>query len=237
MPTFYHSFPQKARAKAINPTMPKPLSNICFCKISGRLLCMLNTELDEKVKSGELSKIVFAGGCFWCTEASFNPEYGVVQAISGYIGEGKPNPSYEEVSGGSSGYREAVCVYYKSDIGNLKKLLVNYWHHIDPTDERGQFADKGSQYKTAIFYFTTEQKQVSEESKQILIDSGKFEDKIVVPVLEGNPLKFYPAEDYHQEYALKNPVNYELYKKGSGRADFINMFWKKDTTFNNFLSS
>ena len=192
--------------------------------------------LETRVQTGELEKIVFAGGCFWCTEASFDPEYGVVQAFSGYFGGKFENPTYEQVSGHQTDHRESVIIYYNNASTSLPKLLVNYWHSIDPTQTDGQFSDIGFQYTTAIYYFTDSQKQLAEASKQVLENSKKFGgEKIAVQVLSGQDLVFYPAEEYHQNYAEKNPVRYEYFKKGSGRTDFIKTYWSKDHTFDKFI--
>lgn len=192
--------------------------------------------LEQQVLDGKLQKIVFAGGCFWCTEASFNPDFGVVSAISGYFGGKFPNPTYEQVSHHETDHRESVIVYFEPGENNFKKLLVNYWHSVNPTQADGQFSDIGFQYTSAIYYFTDEQKKLAEESKKVLEDSKKFSDqKIVVEILDGKDLVFYPAEEYHQDYAEKNPVRYEYFKKGSGRTDFIKNNWKGDKTFENFM--
>jgi peptide methionine sulfoxide reductase msrA/msrB len=189
-------------------------------------------ELEKKVASGELQKVVFSGGCFWCTEAVFNPEYGVVQAVSGFFGGTTPEPTYEK----HGDHREGVLIYYNNASTSYKKLLVNYWKHIDPTQEDGQFADVGSSYKTAIYYFNDDQNKLAEESKKILEDSKKFDKPVVVEILDGSGFAFYPAEEYHQDYANKNPVRYEYYKKGSGRSDFIHKYWDNDKTFEKFLT-
>jgi peptide methionine sulfoxide reductase msrA/msrB len=197
---------------------------------------MTINELDKKVENGELQKMIFAGGCFWCTAASFNPEYGVVEAFSGYFGGKFPNPTYEQISNHETDHREVVLVYFNPASTTAKKMLVNFWHDIDPTQTDGQFADIGFQYTTAIYYFNEEQKTLAEESKNILENSKKFADKkIVTEILSGSGLIFYPAEEYHQDYAEKNPVRYEYYKNGSGRAQFINENWLGDKTFDGFL--
>lgn len=188
-------------------------------------------ELDAKVASGELQKAVFSGGCFWCTEASFSPEYGVVNAVSGFFGGTSKNVSYES----HGDHREGVLIYFNNASTSYKKLLVNYWKHIDPTQADGQFADVGPSYKTAIYYFNDEQKKLAEESKQILEDSKKFDQPIAVEILDGAGSQFHPAEEYHQDYADKNPVRYNYYKQGSGRTDFIHKYWDNDKTFENFL--
>jgi peptide methionine sulfoxide reductase msrA/msrB len=197
-------------------------------------------ELDSKVKNNEIQKAVFSGGCFWCTEASYDSEYGVLSAVSGFFGGSNPvSPTYEN----HGDYREGVLVYFNNSSTTYKKLLVNYWTHIDPTQQGGQFADVGSSYKTAIYYFNNEQKLLAEESKKILEDSKKFGDKkIHVEILdgrnsEGDDREFFPAEEYHQDYAKKNKVRYEYYKNGSGRSEFIKDNWYNDNTFTDFLNN
>jgi peptide methionine sulfoxide reductase msrA/msrB len=215
-------------------------TSIAYQKLTSKYFMRDNSndnKLEEQVATGTLQKMVFAGGCFWCTEASYNTEYGVSSAISGYIGEGSVAPSYEEVSSGGTNFREGVQVYFNNASTSVKKLLVNYWTHIDPTQDSGQFADKGKQYKTAIYYFTDEQKALAEESKKVLEDSGKFSGKkIIVEILDGKKYNFYAAEEYHQDYSVKNPVRYEYYKNGSGRTNFVKENWYGDKTFNKFLT-
>ena len=173
-------------------------------------------------------KIVFAGGCFWCTEAEFYHLPGVVDAISGFSGGDKVNPTYEEVNRGDTGPRESVLVYYNPASTTIETLLIRYWKHINPTDEGGQFVDRGYQYTTAIYYTSKEQKEAAERSKQMMVDAKKFTTPIVTEIL---PYKnFYPAEEYHQHYKDKNPVRYEYYRNASGRNDFITTYWKNDTT-------
>ncbi len=175
----------------------------------------------------EYPKIVFAGGCFWCTEAEFNHLPGVVAAISGYSGGDAASPTYEEVSAGRTGHREAVIVYYNEASTTIDQLLITYWKHINPTDSIGQFADKGYQYTSAIYYTTNAQMQRALTTKKMIIDAKKFTSPIVTEIL---PLtNFYLAEEYHQDYKDKNPVRYEYYRNGSGRNDFINKYWKNDT--------
>ncbi len=193
-------------------------------------------ELDKKVASGNIQKMVFAGGCFWCTQASFNPEFGLVKDFAGYFGGQFPNPTYEQISNHETDHREVTLVYFDPASTTAKKMLVNFWHDIDPTQTDGQFHDIGHQYTTAIYYFNKEQKALAEESRKILQDSKKFADKkIVTEIIDGRDLVFYPAEEYHQDYSLKNPVRYEYYKNGSGRTKFINENWIGDKTFDQFL--
>lgn len=167
---------------------------------------------------------VFAGGCFWCTEAAFESIDGVEKAESGYMGGNVEKPSYEEVAGGNTGHREVVRIVYDPDKVPYEKLLNVFWQSIDPTDEGGQFADRGEQYKTAIFYYDDEQKRIAEKSKSELEKSGKFEKKIATEILKAG--SFYKAEEYHQDYSRKEPERYKQYKKGSGREEYIKETWQ-----------
>jgi len=171
----------------------------------------------------------FAGGCFWCIEAAFEAHEGVVEAVSGYTGGTVPNPTYQEVCSGRTGHYEAVHVYYEPDIISYRELVEIFWRSIDPTDAGGQFADKGSQYKTAIFYHNEEQKLEAEKSKRELENSGIFEASIVTKILPAE--EFYEAEEYHQDYYKKNVLRYNSYKKLSGREGFIEETWKDDVKY------
>jgi peptide methionine sulfoxide reductase msrA/msrB len=172
---------------------------------------------------GEDARATFAGGCFWCSEYTFEGVEGVAEVISGYTGGDVENPTYEQVCSGRTGHYESVQVYYDSEDVTFKELLDVYWRHINPTDPYGQFADRGSQYRTAIFYHNEEQKRIAEESKKELDESGKFDEPIVTGIL---PLtKFYPAEEYHQNYYKKQPERFNAYKKLSGREQFIQETW------------
>jgi peptide methionine sulfoxide reductase msrA/msrB len=167
----------------------------------------------------------FAGGCFWCVEADFEKQPGVLKAVSGYTGGQKENPSYEEVCSGATGHVEAVQVYYDPSITSYEKLLEIFWRHIDPTDAGGQFADRGSQYRTAIFYHDEEQKKLAEKSKEALNKSGKFSKPVMTEILKFT--RFYEAEDYHQDYYKKNSAHYQQYRYGSGREPFLQKLWGK----------
>ena len=158
----------------------------------------------------------FAGGCFWCVEHDLKAIPGVVSAFSGYAGGEKPNPNYQD----HDGYREAVQVTYDSSITSFKKLAQFFLDHIDPTDAGGQFYDRGEAYKTAIYFSDDEEKAIAESLITELGDSGLFPgETIAVQIF---PFKnFYKAEDYHQDYAEKNPLRYESYAKGSGRVTFV----------------
>lgn len=171
-----------------------------------------------------LQKATFAGGCFWCMQGPFDFLDGVISSKAGYTGGNKENPTYDEVSSGTTGHTEAVEVTFDPQRVTYKELLEVFWRNVDPTTKDQQFADRGSQYRTAIFYHNNEQKQQAEQSKTELEKSGLFDKPIVTEILPVTT--FYPAEEYHQDYYKKNPFRYEMYKQGSGRASFIERTWK-----------
>ncbi|WP_010632453.1 peptide-methionine (S)-S-oxide reductase MsrA [Sporolactobacillus vineae] len=175
-----------------------------------------------------IEKATFAGGCFWCMVHPFDQEPGILKVISGYTGGSTVNPTYEEVCSGTTGHREAVEITFDSDIYPYRKLLALYWQQIDPTDPGGQFHDRGSSYRTAIFYHSEAQRKAAESSKKELAESGRFSKPIVTEIVPAGP--FYPAEEKHQDYYRKSPFHYRLYRQGSGREDFIRSHWslKKD---------
>jgi peptide methionine sulfoxide reductase msrA/msrB len=175
----------------------------------------------------DMETATFAGGCFWCMEPPFEQLEGVKEVHAGYTGGETENPGYEEVSSGRTGHLEAVEIEYDPSKISYRELLDVFWRQIDPTDVGGQFADRGKQYKTAIFYHNENQKQIAEESKRQLDSSGTFSKPIVTQIRPAMP--FYSAESYHQDYYNNNPLHYNRYKKGSGREDFIKENWKKDT--------
>ncbi len=163
-----------------------------------------------------MNKVIFAGGCFWCVEHDLREVNGVIDVVSGYTGGESNNPTYEN----HSGHREAVQVEYDPNKTNFKKLTQFFLDHIDPTDEGGQFGDRGSSYKTAIYFNTVEEKIIAETLLKELDESHIYENSHAVEVLETKP--FYKAEEYHQNYAEKNPTHYALYREGSGREAFVN---------------
>jgi len=179
--------------------------------------------LFRKEQTGEIA--IFAGGCFWCMEGPFEAADGVKEVLAGYTGGTKESPSYEEVSSGSTQHYEAIKIIFDPKKISYAQLLDIFWRQIDPTDNGGQFADRGSQYFTAIFYMDEKQKNIAEQSKKELAGSGKFSKPVVTKILKAGV--FYPAEDYHQDYYKKNTEHYKKYKKGSGREDFIIRTWKK----------
>lgn len=176
--------------------------------------------------SGELETMTLAGGCFWCTEAYIQESEGVIGVVSGYAGGEVEDASYLKVAEGTTAHREAVQVTYDPNIISTEEILDIYWSHIDPTNTEGQFADKGFQYTTAIFYHTDEQKVAAEDSRARLETSGVFAAPIATVIA---PLTtFFEAEEYHQDYYLKATEHYERYKKASGRAGFVEDTWAKD---------
>ncbi|MBL4889121.1 MAG: peptide-methionine (R)-S-oxide reductase MsrB [Candidatus Lindowbacteria bacterium] len=165
----------------------------------------------------------FAGGCFWCTESDFEKLPGVVEAISGFTGGTEENPTYVDVSSHRTSHREAVQVYYDPRFVSYAELLVQHWKTMNPTDDGGQFADRGAHYRTAIFYHSDTQKILAEASKDKLAKSGIFDEPIVTPILPFTA--FYPAEEYHQDFYKKSSLHYKAYRTGSGRDRFINKTW------------
>jgi peptide methionine sulfoxide reductase msrA/msrB len=168
----------------------------------------------------------FAGGCFWCLEADFEKVPGVVDAVSGYTGGTTENPTYEEVSSGKTGHVEAVQVSYDPAQVTYTGLLDFFWRHIDPTDGGGQFADRGSQYRNAIFYHDEEQRRLAEKSREDLRKSGRFQAPVVTEIRKLE--RFYQAEDYHQDYYKKSTGHYKGYRFGSGRDRFLEKTWQND---------
>ncbi len=165
----------------------------------------------------------FAGGCFWCVEADFEKLPGVVRVISGYTGGQKENPTYEEVSSGTTGHVEVVQVFYDASKLSYKDLLDFFWRHIDPTDPKGQFVDKGIQYRSAIFYHDDEQKRLAEKSKEELSKSGRFNKPVATEIIKFG--RFFNAEEYHQDYYKKHSIKYSFYRHGSGRDQFLKKVW------------
>jgi peptide methionine sulfoxide reductase msrA/msrB len=170
----------------------------------------------------------FAGGCFWCVESAFDKAPGVERAVSGYTGGKLVNPSYKRVSSGSTGHREAVQVWFDPKRISYKELLKIFWRQINPTDAGGQFADRGTQYTTAIFVHDKAQREQALASKRRLQKSGRFSGKIVTPILKAGP--FYRAESYHQNYHKKNPAHYKRYRIGSGREGYLRRVWGAEQT-------
>lgn len=166
---------------------------------------------------------IFAGGCFWCTESDFDKVPGVIETTSGYIGGHVDNPTYEQVSAGSSGHIEAVRVRFDPSKTSYAQLLEAFWPTIDPVTANAQFCDRGSQYRSAIFYSTAEEQQLAEAAKDALQKSGRLPAPVVTEILAAST--FYPAEDYHQDYYLRNPLRYAYYRNGCGRDQRLEQLW------------
>ena len=166
---------------------------------------------------------IFAGGCFWCMEPPFDRLPGVLETTSGYTGGSVANPSYEQVSSGSTGHRESVQVEYDPARVSYAQLLDVFWHNVDPTDAGGQFCDRGAQYTTAIFTTSDEQLAEATEAKEKLDASHQLPHPVVTAILPAGP--FYPAEQYHQNYYQKNPLRYKVYRAGCGRDHVLEQLW------------
>ena len=174
---------------------------------------------------GTLSKAYFAGGCFWCMEEAFEKVEGVLSATSGYMGGTVANPSYETVSAGRTGHAESIEVLYDPAKVSYQKLLEAFWHNVDPVTPNAQFCDHGSQYRSAIFFQTEQEKSASDSSKQAIEQSKRFNQPIVTQIVMAS--QFYPAEEYHQDYYKKNPFRYKVYKYNCGRAKRLEELWGK----------
>lgn len=189
--------------------------------------------MNEKASSGmaaapeKSETAVFAGGCFWCTESDFEKVVGVLEVISGYTGGQVPDPSYEKVCRGTTGHVEAVKVIYDADQISYDDLLDIFWRHVDPTDAGGQFADRGPQYRSAIFYADETQRRQAQASKQRLARSTRFVKPVITRIL---PLgEFFSAEDYHQDFYKHHPDRYNGYRFASGRDQFLKKIWSTPT--------
>ncbi|RME53764.1 peptide-methionine (S)-S-oxide reductase [Candidatus Woesearchaeota archaeon] len=180
------------------------------------------------LKAGVTATATFAGGCFWCMEPPFENLPGVISVTSGFAGGTTPNPSYKDVSSGKTGHVEAIQVTYDPTVVSYEKLLDVFWRQIDPTDPGGQFADRGAQYATAIFYHTEEQRKQAQKSKSAIQASGRFTKPVATRIEPYTT--FYPAEEYHQDYYKKNPLRYKTYRYFSGRDNYLQKKWKNTTT-------
>ncbi|MDH4226662.1 MAG: peptide-methionine (R)-S-oxide reductase MsrB [Deltaproteobacteria bacterium] len=179
---------------------------------------------EAKVEQKGQKIAVFAGGCFWCMEPPFEKTDGVISVVSGYTGGRDTEPTYEEVSSGSTGHYEAIRIAYDPAKVSYADLIEIFWRQIDPTDDGGSFADRGPQYRSVIFYADEKERKIAEESKKRIEASGIFKEPVVTEIKKLDA--FYEAEDYHQDYYKHNPVRYKLYRAGSGRDAFIEKAWK-----------
>jgi peptide-methionine (S)-S-oxide reductase len=172
-------------------------------------------------KKPETARVAFAGGCFWSVERFFDKVDGVISTVSGFTGGTKKNPTYKQVVAGGTGHAEAVQVTYDLKKVSYEKLLNVFWHNIDPLTPNGQFCDFGEQYRTAIFYNDETQKRLADGSKKAL--QGRFKKPIATQIVAAS--EFYPAEDYHQDFHLKNPLHYERYRIACGRDRQLEEIW------------
>ena len=176
----------------------------------------------QKVKTTKSAEAIFAGGCFWCVEADFEKLPGVIEAISGYAGGHVKNPTYKQVVRGGTGHYEAAKIIYDPNKVSYGELLEFFWTTVDPTDDGGQFCDRGQSYATAIFA-NSEQIEIARSSKKTLQNSGRLKDKVVTPVIAAGA--FYDAEAYHQDYYKKNPIRYKYYRNGCRRDKRLKQIW------------
>ena len=188
------------------------------------LLFLLFLTMPGAAQDKKLELATFAGGCFWCMEQPFDELEGVYKTIVGYTGGHKANPTYKEVTTGTTGHAEAIQVHYDPLIVSYEKLLDIFWRNIDPTALNGQFSDQGTQYRTAIFYHNEEQRRSAQASKDALEASGRYKGRPIVT--EITPVSaFYEAEEYHQDYYIKSGLHYKMYRVGSGRDSYLKKVW------------
>lgn len=187
------------------------------------LLLMRAAAFPAPTPAPHLRVATFAGGCFWCMEPPFDALAGVVSTTSGYAGGARPNPTYEEVSAGGTGYAEAVQIVYDPEQISYEKLLDVFWHNVDPVTPNRQFCDAGDQYRTAIFFHDQEQQRLAETSKQALDASKRLPAPVVTQIVSAGT--FYPAEAYHQDYYLRNPIRYKYYRHNCGRDRRLEELW------------
>ncbi len=173
----------------------------------------------------ESETATFAGGCFWCMEHPFDEVAGVISTTSGYTGGHTEHPSYEQVSSGTTGHAESIQIRFDPARVSYEQLLDVYWHNTDPTTPNRQFCDAGTQYRPAIFYHSEAQKRAAEASKAALMKDKPFKAAIVTEIVQAS--HFWPAEEYHQNYYLKNPIRYKWYRFNCGRDQRLQQLWGK----------
>jgi methionine-S-sulfoxide reductase len=194
-------------------------------KLFSNLFFILALSCTAGTTQAEIRTAVFAGGCFWCMQPPYDSAKGVTKTTVGYTGDTKETANYDLVSAHKTKHREAIEVAYDPAQISYDQLLDIFWHNIRPTQADGQFADIGLSYQAAIYYSNDGEKKAAEASKEKLGKSGRFDKPIVTEILPRMP--FYPAEDYHQKYYLKNPEDFEAYHLGSGRVSYLQSIWGK----------
>lgn len=192
------------------------------------LLCLTLTITGAWAANDKYAVATFAGGCFWCMEPPFDKLDGVVSTTSGFTGGTVKNPSYKQVSRGGTGHFEAVRIEYDPAKITYEKLLEVFWRNIDPTDDKGQFCDKGPEYRAGIFYHNEEQRTLAEKSKRALIENWRFSEPVVTEIIAATA--FYPAEEYHQNFYIKNPWQYKFYRSRCGRDRVLEKYWSDKKT-------
>ena len=192
--------------------------------IIAQSLCTLLLSLAQ-LSYADQEQAIFAGGCFWCIESDFEKIDGVTSAVSGYIGGRIANPSYQQVSSGTTGHTEAVKIAFDSSVISYQQLLAHFWANIDPLDGDGQFCDRGSQYRSEIFYLNQTQQQVAQQSLNELVASASLPGKIQTAITAAS--EFYTAEEYHQDYYKKHPTRYTYYRWRCGRDNRLKQLWEQ----------
>ena len=182
--------------------------------------------MSDAYENKKYETAVFAGGCFWCMVSPFDVLDGIIEVKSGYMGGHKENPTYKDVKSQTSGHYEVISIIYDPSIIDYNKLLQAFWRQVDPTDDEGQFQDRGESYRTAIFYTTEEQREKAEVSKEVMDASRRFPGPIVTKILPA--VTFYEAEEYHQDFYIKSPAEYKQDRKVSGRDEFIQKYWGEE---------
>ena len=217
--------PRKSSAKnlALTGALIAVLTVAAFTALRGGDSPALRADTGNSAGKPSGAVAILAGGCFWCTEAVFEKLDGVGEVISGYTGGRTKNPSYAQVGGGGTGHTEAVQIHYDPAVISYRALLHAFWREIDPTDRRGQFVDRGSMYRPAIFYHNENEKKLALASRDALQASGRFDKPIVVEIEPAQT--FYRAEEYHQDYYKTHPYRYKIYRHGSGRDQFLARVW------------
>ncbi|MDA8006811.1 MAG: peptide-methionine (S)-S-oxide reductase MsrA [Gammaproteobacteria bacterium] len=217
--------PRKSSAKnlALTGALIAVLAVAAFTALRGGDSPALRADTGNSAGKPSGAVAILAGGCFWCTEAVFEKLDGVGEVISGYTGGRTKNPSYAQVGGGGTGHTEAVQIHYDPAVISYRALLHAFWREIDPTDRRGQFVDRGSMYRPAIFYHNENEKKLALASRDALQASGRFDKPIVVEIEPAQT--FYRAEEYHQDYYKTHPYRYKIYRHGSGRDQFLARVW------------
>lgn len=188
-----------------------------------KLLCLIFLSCFSSMIFAANDVAIFAGGCFWCLQPPFDKTKGVVSTQVGYIGGKKPNPTYEAVSAGGSGYREAIKITYDPAKVSYKQLLHIFWLNVDPTDRDGQFCDRGDQYRSAVYTLNKEQAALAKASAEQI--ERKYRIPVYTQIIPATT--FYPAEKYHQDYYKKKPVRYKFYRYRCGRDKRLKQLWKR----------